>query len=87
MPIRLDSQSADFAARFAALLATKRETAEDVEQAVRAIIADVRARGDRALIELTKKFDRVDLDKTGLRVSAAELDGARQPATAARSMR
>ena len=76
MPIRLDSQSADFASRFAALLATKRETADDVEQSVRGIIADVRARGDQALIELTKKFDRVDLGTIGLRVSAAELDQA-----------
>ncbi len=76
MPIRLDSQSADFASRFAALLTTTRETAEDVEQAVRGIIADVRARGDQALIELTERFDRIDLSKTGLRVSAAELDGA-----------
>ena len=42
MPIRLDSRAADFAARFAAFLATKREAAADVEQAVRAIIADVR---------------------------------------------
>ena len=76
MPIRLDSQSADFNARFAALLATKRETADDVEQSVRGIIADVRARGDQALIELTRKFDRVDLGTIGLRVSAAELDQA-----------
>ena len=76
MPIRLDQQSADFAERFAALLDTKRETAEDVEQAVRAIIADVRARGDQALIELSRKFDRVDLAKLGLRVSATELDQA-----------
>jgi histidinol dehydrogenase len=73
MPIRLDSQSADFATRFADLLAAKRETAEDVEQAVRAIVADVRKRGDAALIELTRKFDRVDLDKVGLRVSADEI--------------
>jgi histidinol dehydrogenase len=76
MPIRLDSQSADFAARFAALLATKRETADDVEQTVRGIIADVRARGDRALVELTRKFDRLDLDKAGLRVTADEIDRA-----------
>ena len=76
MPIRLDSQSADFPARFAALLAAKRESAEDVEQIVRGIIADVRARGDRALIDLTQKFDRLDLSKTGLRVSAAEIDQA-----------
>jgi histidinol dehydrogenase len=76
MPIRLDSQSADFPARFAAFLAAKRETAEDVEQAVRAIVADVRSRGDRALIELSAKFDRVDLDRAGLRVSAAEIEAA-----------
>ena len=44
MPIRLDSTSPDFSKRFAAFLATKRETAEDVDQAVRAIIADVRAK-------------------------------------------
>jgi histidinol dehydrogenase len=54
----------------------KREAAPDVEQAVRAIIADVQARGDRALIELTAKFDRLDLAKVGLRVSAAEIDVA-----------
>src|SRR5437762_7268233 len=76
MPIRLDSRSADFAARFAALLATKREVSEDVDQAVRAIIADVRSNGDRALIELSRKFDRIDLEKIGLRVSAADLDAA-----------
>ena len=76
MPIRLDSKDADFAERFRALLATKRETAEDVEQAVRAILADVAARGDAALIELTRKFDRLDLGKAGLRVAAAEIDAA-----------
>ena len=76
MPTRLDSRSADFASRFAALLATKREVAEDVEQAVRAIIADVRRNGDRALIELTRKFDRVDLTKAGLRVPDAEIAAA-----------
>src|SRR3954452_10905508 len=76
MPIRLDSRSADFAARFDAFLATKREASSDVDQAVRAIIADVRSNGDRALIELSRKFDRIDLDKVGLRVSAAELEAA-----------
>jgi histidinol dehydrogenase len=76
MPLRLDSQSADFAERFRAFLAVKREAAPDVEQTVRGIIADVAARGDKALIELTAKFDRVDLAKVGLRVSAAEIDAA-----------
>ena len=76
MPIRLDSKSSDFPTRFAAFLATKRETAADVEQSARAIIADVRARGDRALVELTQKFDSLDLDAVGIRVTAAELNAA-----------
>jgi histidinol dehydrogenase len=76
MPIRLDTCAADFAQRFRAFLDAKREVSEDVEQAARAIIADVVARGDRALIELTRRFDRLDLDAAGLRVSAAEIGAA-----------
>jgi histidinol dehydrogenase len=76
MPIRLDSRAADFAERFQAFLSTKRETAADVEAVVRAIIADVAARGDRALIELSRKFDRVDLDQIGLRVTPQEIEAA-----------
>ena len=77
MPIRLDAAAPDFAQRFRAFLATKREAAADVEATVRTIIADVIARGDQALIELTKKFDRVDLDSAkDLRVTAAEIDAA-----------
>ncbi len=76
MPIRLDSRSADFHARFAQFLATKREVSADVDHAVRAIVADVAARGDAALIELSLKFDRVDLGKLGVRVSAQEIAAA-----------
>src|SRR3989440_8684928 len=76
MPIRLDARAPDFAEKFRAFLDTKREASADVEQAVRAIIADVAARGDAALIELTKKFDRVDVDANGLRVTQSELDAA-----------
>src|SRR5436853_700862 len=76
MPIRLDARAADFAEKFRAFLETKREASADVEQAVRTIIADVAARGDAALIELTKKFDRVDLGSMSLRVTQAELDVA-----------
>ena len=76
MPLRLDSRSADFAERFRVFLGVKREAAQDVEATVRGIIAEVLARGDRALFELTAKFDRLDLAKTGLRVSAAEIDAA-----------
>src|SRR5262249_25463433 len=76
MPIRLDTRDADFVERFAAFLATKREASQDVENAVKAIIADVVRRGDAALIELSKRFDRVDLAAIGLRVSADEIAGA-----------
>src|SRR5947207_3830141 len=76
MPIRLDTRAADFAERFRAFLAAKREGSEDVEQAVRAIIADVVARGDRALVDLTRRFDRLDLDKIGLKVTAADIEAA-----------
>jgi histidinol dehydrogenase len=76
MPIRLDSQSADFPKRFRDLLALKREVAQDVEQTVRSIIADVAERGDRALFELTARFDRIDLAKAGLRITTDEIDRA-----------
>ena len=76
MPIRLDARASGFSEKFRAFLDTKREASADVEQAVRAIIADVAARGDTALIELTMKFDRVDLGAIGLRVTQAELDAA-----------
>jgi histidinol dehydrogenase len=76
MPLRLDSQSADFPERFCSLLVLKREVAQDVEQVVRGIVSDVAARGDTALFELTAKFDRIDLAKTGLRVTAAEIETA-----------
>jgi histidinol dehydrogenase len=76
MPIRLDTRDADFVDRFAAFLATKREASQDVEDAVKAIIADVIKRGDAALIELSRKFDRVDLTQVGLRVSADEIAAA-----------
>jgi histidinol dehydrogenase len=76
MPVRLDRNSADFDQRFAAFLAAKREVSADVEKATRAIDDDVASRGDAALLEATKKFDRLDIDATGLRVTAAEIDAA-----------
>jgi histidinol dehydrogenase len=76
MPIRIDSRSADFTARFDAFLAMKREVAADIEAAVRAIVGDVIARGDAALIDATAKFDRLTLDEGSLRISAAEIAAA-----------
>jgi histidinol dehydrogenase len=76
MPVRLDRSRADFAERFADFLAIKREVSADIESAVRAIVDDVAARGDAALIEATRKFDRLDLDASGLRVTPAEIEAA-----------
>jgi len=74
MPVFLDADSPDFDARFAALLGAKREESADVDDTVAAIIADVRARGDAALIELTAKFDRLELTPETLRFSTEEVD-------------
>src|SRR5207237_9709201 len=76
MPIRIDTASADFAARFNAFLAQKREVSADIETATRAIVDDVAARGDTALLEATRKFDRLALNASGLRITAAEIDAA-----------
>ena len=83
MPLRLDRSSADFDEQFAKVLAAKREVSADVERATRAIVDDVATRGDAALIEATRKFDRVELDATGLRVSAADIDAAAKACDAA----
>jgi histidinol dehydrogenase len=76
MPVRLDKSSADFAKRFAGFLAMKREVSADIESATRAIVDDVATRGDAALIEATRKFDRLELDAGGLRVTPAEIEAA-----------
>jgi histidinol dehydrogenase len=77
MTLRLKTADPDFEDRFKALLAVKRETASDVNDAVAAIIAKVRAEGDSALIELTRRFDGLDLEVAGIRVAAAEIEAAR----------
>jgi len=75
MARRLDASSPGFEAAFARLLGEKRETDADVDDAARAIIADVRARGDIALAELTRRFDRHELP---LRVTADEIAAAKR---------
>ncbi len=76
MPKRLRTADSGFEDAFRTFLTEKRETSVDVEASVSQIIADVRARGDAALIDLSRKFDHVDLDKLGLRVSAEEISAA-----------
>jgi histidinol dehydrogenase len=77
MTFKLKTTDRDFEDRFAALLAVKREQASDVNEVVAAIIAKVRAEGDSALVELTKRFDGLDLKTAGIRVKAAEIETAR----------
>ncbi len=76
MAQRLDAREASFAGAFARLLGTKREVSEDVDEAVRAIIEDVAARGDDALIDYTRRFDGLELTPETLRISDAEIDAA-----------
>ncbi|HEX4409479.1 MAG TPA: histidinol dehydrogenase [Xanthobacteraceae bacterium] len=81
MAIRLDIRSGDFAQKFRDFLDTKREASADVETTVRGIVSDVAKRGDAALKDYTRKFDRLDLDRIGLKVTAAEIAGARERAS------
>ncbi len=76
MPMRLNSKDASFAADFSKLLGLKREVSADVDAAVAAIIADVRKRGDAAVVDLSKKFDNVDLKTVGIRIGKDEVKAA-----------
>lgn len=74
MPVFLTTTDPGFEPAFAALLGQKREEAEDVDAAVAAIIADVRARGDAAVLDLTARFDRLELTAATLAFSAEEIE-------------
>lgn len=76
MPSLLNTKDADFEAAFIAFLANKRETATEVDDTVAAIISDVRARGDAAVIQLTEKFDHFTLTPETLAFTPAEIDAA-----------
>ena len=76
MPLFLTTTDDGFEAAFAALLGSKREEAEDVDATVAAIIAEVRARGDASLIDLTARFDRQLLTPATLAFSSGEIDAA-----------
>src|SRR5271157_4147364 len=73
---RLNTAEPGFEAAFTALLDTARDTTDRVDAAVAAIIADVRARGDAALIEATARFDRLTLTPARLRITRDEIDAA-----------
>tara|TARA_R110002020_G_scaffold87061_33_gene215207 strand:+ start:25128 stop:26456 length:1329 start_codon:yes stop_codon:yes gene_type:complete len=76
--LRLDYRQSDFENRFAAFLTTKREVSQDVENDVRAIIREIRERGDAALHDFTERFDGINTRQLGLAVTADEIEAAYQ---------
>jgi histidinol dehydrogenase len=89
MPRRLDAGAPDFARAFANLVAAKRAAEENVDAAVAAIVADVKRRGDAALLEYTARFDRLNLSAADLRLPAARIEEAmgRAPEKAVAALR
>jgi len=73
----LDIRDHDFSEKFAAILSRGEESGREVEQVVLGIIADVRQRGDEAVLELTRRFDRLEAASVAeLEVTAKEIDEA-----------
>jgi len=89
VPRRLDSRAAGFARDFDGLVGAKRAAEENVDAVVAAIVADVRRRGDAALLEYTARFDRLDIAAAGLRLPAERIDQAMShaPARAVEALR
>lgn len=76
MPLRLVAGARGFAAAFAALVASARETMDRVDAVAAAIVEDVGRRGDAALFDYTRRFDGVAAGRSGLRISARAVDAA-----------
>jgi len=76
VPLRLDAGAPDFARAFERLVGAKRAAEENVDAAVAAIVAEVKARGDAALLEYTARFDRLNLSAAGLRLPAERIEQA-----------
>ena len=78
MSRRLDARAPDFEGLLESYLSAHRGLEQDVAAAVRAIVQDVRTRGDTALFDLTERYDQIRLDRDSVRVSAKEIDAAEQ---------
>ena len=81
-PLRLDARAEGFETAFRTLLSAKREQAPDVRDVVSAILAEVRSRGDAAVIDYTRRFDRVDLAQVGIRIPPDAVNEAADKAAA-----
>ena len=76
MPLELDASAPGFEKEFSAFLGRNRDTDENVDRIVAEIVADVRRRGDAAVVEYTRKFDRFESGIAGLRLTSAEIKAA-----------
>ncbi len=76
MPVKFTTRDADFEARFQDLLGAKREVQEDLNNAVTAILNDVKARGDAAVLDYTKRWDRLDITADAMAFTAGEIAAA-----------
>ncbi|MBJ7417290.1 MAG: histidinol dehydrogenase [Niveispirillum sp.] len=76
MPVKFSTRDADFEARFQDLLGAKREVQEDLNNAVTAILNDVKARGDAAVLDYTKRWDRLDITAEAMAFTADEIAAA-----------
>jgi len=79
MPVRLlSTRQADFARQFASIRERGAQSSARVDAQVRRIVAAVRRRGDRAVLEFAQRFDGVTLSPTRLRVSVPEIQAAQR---------
>eukprot|EP01036_Dinobryon_divergens_P018784 gene18784-biopygen16543 len=76
MAYRLDSRHGAFGEEFETLLGSKREASEEVGATVAAILADVKARGDEAVLNYTDQFDKLPLTASTLAFTADEIEAA-----------
>lgn len=76
MPVKFSTRDADFESRFQDLLGAKREVQEDLNNAVTSILNDVKARGDAAVLEYTKRWDRLDITAEAMAFTADEISAA-----------
>ncbi len=76
MPLRLDASAPGFEKEFSAFLGRNRDTDENVDRVVAGIVADVRARGDAAVVDYTARFDWAGITAATMRISDAERDAA-----------
>ena len=88
MPRKLVAGARGFAAAFAGLVASARDTMDRVDAVAAAIVEDVQRRGDVALFDYTRRFDGVDAGRLGLRIPARQIAAAWRavPATARKAL-